>query len=196
MLIHGACLCEATSYEAHVEPARAIQCSCSDCKAISAAPCRASIPTTPQSLRVRGLPRTFTDFAQRVVPVVFAFCGQCGTALYAHRLIDPQWLSLWLGAIRERGSLAVTRYGYCAAGVPQDNSVFAPIAVAPTDLLNADRVGRDKPDMDETEANALLDISDLIRWLWFSETGEDLWQDEREPARISTRTSLPPQTHS
>lgn len=196
MIIHGACVCGAVSYEANVDPGDALKCCCADCRAGSGGPYRECIPTASRSFHVRGLPRTYTDVSQRTVPVVFAFCGQCGVALYAHKLNDPLWLSLWLGAVRERESLAAACFGNCAAAVSQGYSGRSSSAGDTVDHLNADKGARGEPDMDETEANALLDISDLIRWLWFSETGEDLWQDERELARISTRTSLPPQTHS
>lgn len=194
MLIHGACLCGAISYEAIVDPGGALKCCCADCRASSGGPYRESIPTASQSFRVRGLPLTYTDVSRRAEPVVFAFCGQCGAGFYAHQLNDPAWLSLWLGAVRERESLAATRYGYCAAAVLQDTA--APIAGVPFDQLNAGRRARIALDRDESEARALLDISDLIRWLWLSETGEGLWKDEFEFARISATTSLPPQTQS
>jgi hypothetical protein len=150
----------------------------------------------PNSLLVRGLPRTFTDASPGAQPVVFAFCGQCGAALYAHRLNDPTWLSLWLGPVRERDSLNTARFGHCAAAVPRGFSAHQLTAVVPVRQLDTDEEARGEAGTDQAEINTLLDISDLIRWLWFCETGEDLWKDGREFAGVGAGTSFPPQTQS
>jgi hypothetical protein len=107
MHIHGQCHCSAISYEAEVDPGTVAICHCADCQAFAGAPYRAMVAPLPGTLRMTGTPTHYTKTAESGRERVQAFCGTCGSHLYA---CDPgearERLSLRIGAIAERHELA------------------------------------------------------------------------------------------
>ena len=107
MHIHGSCHCGAISYEAEVDPEKVAICHCADCQTFAGAPYRAMVAPLPGTLRMTGTPTHYTKDADSGRQRVQAFCGICGSHLYA---CDPgeaqEKLSLRIGAIAERHQLA------------------------------------------------------------------------------------------
>ena len=107
MHVHGQCHCGAIGYEAEVDPATVVICHCADCQAFAGGPYRAMVRPLPGSLAMRGTPAHYVKTADSGRQRVQAFCGTCGTHLYA---CDPgearERLSLRIGAIAERHELA------------------------------------------------------------------------------------------
>ena len=103
MPIRGRCHCGAIHYEAQVDPQTVAICHCADCQAFSGAPYRAMVRPLPETLRMTGTPAHYTKTADSGRQRVQAFCGTCGSHLYA---CDPgearENLSLRIGAIAER----------------------------------------------------------------------------------------------
>lgn len=106
MHIHGSCHCGAISYEADVDPQAVIICHCADCQQFAGAPYRAMIRPLPGTLAFHGTPTHYSKTADSGRQRVQAFCGTCGSHLYA---CDPGAeqanLSLRIGAIAERHEL-------------------------------------------------------------------------------------------
>jgi hypothetical protein len=114
MLVHGKCHCGAIGYEAEVTPGTVAICHCADCQAFAGGPYRAMLrPDPPQSFELRGTPKHYAKTADSGRTRVQAFCGTCGSHLYA---ADPDGtnLGLRIGAIAERHELgAPVRQIWC-----------------------------------------------------------------------------------
>ncbi len=107
MHIHGSCHCGAISYEADVDPLTVVICHCSDCQQFAGAPYRAMIRPLPGTLAFRGTPTHNTKIAESGRQRVQAFCGTCGSHLYACDPGEEQAnLALRIGAIAERHQFA------------------------------------------------------------------------------------------
>jgi hypothetical protein len=108
MQIHGRCHCGAIHYEAEVDPDTVVLCHCADCQIFAGAPYRAMIRPLPGTLALHGTPRLYLKTADSGRQRVQAFCGTCGTHLYA---CDPGVaqanLGLRIGAIAERREFAL-----------------------------------------------------------------------------------------
>lgn len=104
MRIHGQCHCGAISYEGEVTPGTLVLCHCSDCQAFAGGPYRAMIRPDPATFRIEGTPALYTKTADSGRQRAQAFCGTCGTPVYA---ADPDGgnLSLRIGMIAERHEL-------------------------------------------------------------------------------------------
>jgi hypothetical protein len=105
MHITGQCHCGAISFSATADPSRVIACHCTDCQIFSGAPFRAVLPVPAGDLTLSGKPQHYVKVAASGNRRAQAFCGACGTNLYA---TDPDTLeiySLRLGCINERGQL-------------------------------------------------------------------------------------------
>ena len=105
MHITGQCHCGAVSFRALVDPGRVLACHCADCQVFSGAPFRAVLPVPVGDISVTGSPRQYVKVADSGMPRVQAFCGECGTQLYACDAQNPSVLSLRLGCIKERAQL-------------------------------------------------------------------------------------------
>ena len=107
MHVHGRCHCGAIGYEAEVDPQSVVICHCADCQTFAGGPYRAMIRPLPGTLAMRGSPVHYVKEADSGRQRVQAFCGTCGTHLYA---CDPgearERLALRIGAIAERHLLA------------------------------------------------------------------------------------------
>src|SRR5262245_51991636 len=86
----GGCFCGAIRYEADTEPLMMVACHCRDCqKSIGGAYFPAvAVPATV--LRVQGDPRTYAAKGDSGSTVTRAFCGQCGTSLWAWTSMMPE----------------------------------------------------------------------------------------------------------
>lgn len=117
MRIQGQCHCGAVNYEAEVEPGTVILCHCSDCQTFAGAPYRAMIRPDPGTFQLRGTPVHYPKTADSGAIREQAFCGRCGTHLYA-RDPDGGRLGLRIGAIAERHELgAPSRQLWCESAL-------------------------------------------------------------------------------
>lgn len=106
MRVHGACHCGAISFTAEIDPARVMLCHCTDCQVLSGSPYRHVVPAPVESFAMSGKPKTYVKVAQSGNRRVQAFCPDCGTPLYAAAEESPTWVSIRLGCVRERATLA------------------------------------------------------------------------------------------
>ena len=98
MKIEGGCHCGAIAYEAEVNPQKAVMCHCADCQTFSGAPFRASVPAKVENFRLlKGEPRIYVKTAESGNPRAQAFCGTCGSPIYASAPENPTVYTLRLG---------------------------------------------------------------------------------------------------
>lgn len=125
MIIHGACHCGAIAYEAEVDPARAVICHCIDCQTLSGAAFRASVPAKVEDFRLlKGTPRTYVKTAESGNRRLQAFCGDCGSPLYATDAVGAKTYNLRIGVMAERAALPPQREIWCESALPWARDVL------------------------------------------------------------------------
>lgn len=105
MKITGQCHCGAVSFSALVDPARVFVCHCADCQIISGGPFRAVVPVPVEQVELSGSPKQYVKLAASGNRRAQAFCGDCGTQLYATEADEPRTLNIRLGCVNERAQL-------------------------------------------------------------------------------------------
>ena len=107
MHVTGACLCGAIRIEAEIEPDKVALCHCADCQVLSGSAFRGAVGALRRTIKVSGEPRVYLKTAESGTRRAQAFCGECGTALWAD---DEEgrapYVSLRLGFLDQRARLA------------------------------------------------------------------------------------------
>jgi hypothetical protein len=112
--VEGNCHCGNIAYEAHVNPAKAGMCHCTDCQTLSGAPFRASVPARVEDFRLlRGTPKTYVKTAESGTKRVQVFCGDCGSPIYATSFEHPTLYNLRLGAVKQRAQIKPQKQIWC-----------------------------------------------------------------------------------
>ena len=108
MKIEGGCHCGRITYEADVEPEGSRICHCTDCQTIGGSAFRMVVPSVKDSFRVTaGELKVYVKIAESGNPRVQAFCGDCGTHIYASNTGDgPKVYNIRTGTVRQRDQLA------------------------------------------------------------------------------------------
>ena len=106
MKVEGQCHCGAVGFEADVQPGSITVCHCLDCQTQSGSVFRTNIAAPAASFRlVHGTPRTYIKTAASGARRVLAFCGNCGSPLYACAEDNPPAYSLRVGTLKQRHEL-------------------------------------------------------------------------------------------
>ena len=125
MHIDGACHCGRIRFEAEVDPARAVICHCIDCQTFSGAAFRASVPAKVEDFRLlKGTPRTYVKTAESGNRRLQAFCGDCGSPLYATDAVGAKTYNLRIGVMAERAALPPQREIWCESALPWARDVL------------------------------------------------------------------------
>ena len=102
MQITGQCHCGAISFAARIDPSKVIACHCKDCQMFSGAPLRAVVPVLAENITLLGKPKLYMKVAESGNRRAQAFCGECGTQLYATDPAAPKLLNIRLGCVNGR----------------------------------------------------------------------------------------------
>ena len=114
MKVNGQCQCGAIRYEAEVDPAKVSACHCTDCQQFSGAPYRVAVPATRENFKlISGTPKIYVKTAESGNKRAQGFCANCGSAIYASAVTDPQMYSLRVGALDQRAQLPPQRQIWC-----------------------------------------------------------------------------------
>lgn len=105
MQIEGSCHCGAISFTAQVDPARVMVCHCSDCQVMSGSPFRAVVPAPVDTFVLRGEPKRYIKTADSGNRRVQAFCGECGTPLFATAPENATQVVIRTGCLRQKTQL-------------------------------------------------------------------------------------------
>jgi hypothetical protein len=108
MKIEGGCHCGAIAYEAEVDPEGSRVCHCTDCQTIGGSAFRQVVPTVPGAFTVtKGEPKIYVKIAESGNPRVQAFCGDCGTHIYASNVGEAAKVyNVRTGTSKQRTELA------------------------------------------------------------------------------------------
>jgi hypothetical protein len=106
MKIDGHCHCGRIAFEAEVDPGAVTICHCTDCQMLSGSTFRANVRTPAAQFVVRsGTPKSYVKTAESGNKRRHAFCGDCGTPIYACAVENPDSYSLRLGTITQSAAL-------------------------------------------------------------------------------------------
>ena len=106
MKIDGRCHCGQITFEAEVDPDAVTICHCTDCQMLTGSAFRANIPASAAQFVLRGTPKTYVKTADSGNQRRHAFCGECGTPIYACAVENPKSYSLRVGTIRQRAAFS------------------------------------------------------------------------------------------
>ena len=106
MKVEGACHCGRITFEGEVDPASVSICHCTDCQALSGSPFRTSILTSAEHFKLlSGSPRTYIKTAESGNQRVHAFCGDCGSPVFASAISNTATYTLRVGNLKQRDQL-------------------------------------------------------------------------------------------
>ena len=109
MSVHGHCHCGQITLEATVDTQKVMACHCTDCQVISGAPYRAIVAVPAESLTIHGTPKEYVKTAESGNKRFQAFCGDCGTQLYAADS-ERTLFNIRLGCLDERAQLVPRKH--------------------------------------------------------------------------------------
>jgi hypothetical protein len=116
--IHGQCHCGKISFTGVVDPAKVFACNCTDCQKMSGAPIRAVVPVPAKDFVLTGSPKIYIKTADSGNRRAQAFCGECGTPLYATAPDNPTVYNVRLGCVDERAQLAPSKQLWTRSSMP------------------------------------------------------------------------------
>jgi hypothetical protein len=126
MKIDGRCHCGEITFEAEVDPTAAGICHCTDCQTLSGSAFRANISAAAAHFVLRGSTlRSYVKTAESGNKRRHAFCGNCGTSIYACAVENPQSYSLRIGAIAQRAAFLPRRQIWRRSALPWVDSLAA-----------------------------------------------------------------------
>lgn len=103
MKVDGSCYCGAIRFEAEAEVYSASICHCTDCQRFSGAAFRISVAAPIDKFRmIQGTPTEYIKTAASGARRIQAFCGECGTALYATALENAKTYNIRAGTLSRR----------------------------------------------------------------------------------------------
>jgi hypothetical protein len=104
MKIDGGCHCGYISYEAEVDPAKAMICHCTDCQTLTGSAFRTVILTEEGSFKLRsGELKIYVKTGEGGTPRPQAFCPNCGTPIFSTTVGAGRKVhSIRLGTVRQR----------------------------------------------------------------------------------------------
>ena len=102
MKIDGHCHCGQITFEAEVDPTALTICHCTDCQTLTGSAFRINIPAPAEHFVLRsGTPKSYVKTAESGNKRRHAFCGDCGTPIYACAVDNPQTYALRVGTITQ-----------------------------------------------------------------------------------------------
>src|SRR4051794_19880556 len=111
MKVDGRCHCGAIAFEAEVDPDRVTLCHCTDCQNLTGTAFRTTVPAPVETFVLKsGTPRTYLKTTAESGHVrIQAFCGNCGTPIYACAAENPVTYGSRVGTLAQRLQLRPTR---------------------------------------------------------------------------------------
>ena len=108
MKIDGQCYCGALVFEAELDKSKIGICHCADCQSLSASAFRTIAIVAGEKFKViKGTPKKYVKVSESGNRRVQAFCGDCGSGLYACDDSDnPAVVNVRVGTVRQRAELA------------------------------------------------------------------------------------------
>ena len=120
MKVDGSCHCGAIAFEAEIDPDRVRICHCTDCQKLSGTAFRVVAPCDEADFRLlRGTPTIYVKTAESGRRRQQAFCGACGSPLYASSDEAPggRKIGLRAGVLSQFSALVPKRQFFARSAV-------------------------------------------------------------------------------
>lgn len=113
--VDGACHCGQITFKAEIDPDSIRICHCNDCQRLSGSAFRVSAPTAEANFHLlSGSPKIYLKTAESGAKRAQAFCGDCGTQLYATSPDgDDRIFGLRVGTLEQRAGLTPKQQLWC-----------------------------------------------------------------------------------
>lgn len=121
MKVDGACHCGAITFEAEIDPERVRICHCTDCQQLSGTAFRVVAPCEESAFILRtGTPKIYVKTAESGRTRQQAFCGDCGSPIYAtsDEPAGSRRLGLRVGTLAQRRELTPKRQFWYQSVLP------------------------------------------------------------------------------
>jgi len=120
MKVDGRCHCGQITFEAEIDPERVRICHCSDCQSLSGSAFRLTAPTSEADFRLLGgTPRLYRKTAESGAVRIQAFCGECGSPIYATSVDgDKRTFGIRVGILSQREQLTPGRQFWSRSKLP------------------------------------------------------------------------------
>ncbi|MBB4846116.1 hypothetical protein HNP55_004670 [Paucibacter oligotrophus] len=105
MKVTGACHCGRIRFEAEADPSKVLICHCLDCQILTGTAFRLVIPAALDSFMLDGEPRRYVRTGDSGARRIQAFCGDCGSQLFAMAEQGASQVNLRVGVLDQRQQL-------------------------------------------------------------------------------------------
>ena len=121
MHVDGSCHCGAITFESDIDPDKVRICHCTDCQQLSGTAFRVMVPCSESDFRLKtGEPKIYVKTAESGRRRQQAFCGDCGSPIYATS-DEPKGtrsLGLRVGVLAQRRELKPRRQFWFRSVLP------------------------------------------------------------------------------
>ena len=120
MKVDGACHCGRITFEADIDPQRVRICHCTDCQTLSGSAFRITAPTGEANFHLlTGTPKQYIKTGESGAPRIQAFCGDCGSAIYATSAAgENRTFGIRVGTLKQRARLTPDRQFWVRSKLP------------------------------------------------------------------------------
>ena len=115
--VNGKCHCGRIEVEAVVKKSEVRACHCTDCQQMSGAPLRVIAIAPANKITVFGRPKEYIKIANSGNKRIQAFCGNCGTHLFATDL-EKSFFNLRAGFLKQRFDLEPKQHVFTKSSMP------------------------------------------------------------------------------
>ena len=115
--VNGSCHCEKIKIEAKVKKSDVRACHCSDCQKMSGAPFRAIVVASSDKISIEGRPKEYVKIADSGNRRIQAFCGNCGTHLFATD-VEKNLFNLRTGFLAQKNELKPKEHVFTKSLIP------------------------------------------------------------------------------
>lgn len=117
----GGCLCGAVRYRAAADPLMMASCHCRDCQKATGAAYFPAVAVPAAALTVQGEAVTYAVRADSGSTVTRAFCGTCGSTLWAWSSGMPDGRNLSAATLDDPGRFVPMVHVFAASAQPWDH---------------------------------------------------------------------------
>lgn len=115
--VNGECHCGNISISAMVDKNKVRVCHCTDCQKMSGAPLRVIAPALDSNVKIIGNPKEYIKIGESGNKRIQAFCGKCGTQLFATDL-NKTVFNLRAGFLEQKNLLKPIQHVFTKSSVP------------------------------------------------------------------------------
>lgn len=120
MRIDGSCHCGRITFVGDADPQDVSICHCSDCQTLTGTAFRVSVPVAAKEFHIlSGKLKVYTKTAASGARRRQAFCGECGTPVYASADAEhPTVYGVRVGTLKQRAQLRPTHAVWQRSALP------------------------------------------------------------------------------